>query len=134
MICTLQLTMKQFNIVKQLNLLSSHRFYAANPSAALGKKLGKVSGKMGVAVEKRILPVETNPEKLVNYVCGSNIYIKGEDIKLKPDNEYPEWLWNLYTGPPKKLEDHDPETKEYWRILRKMALRRNNQLSKLKKF
>lgn len=38
--------------------------------------------KMGPIVEKKVLPVETDAEKLVNYVCGSNIYVKGEDIKV----------------------------------------------------
>lgn len=37
---------------------------------------------MGPIVEKKVLPVETDAEKLVNYVCGSNIYVKGEDIKV----------------------------------------------------
>lgn len=44
---------------------------------------GKVGGKMGAVVEKKVMPVETDPLKLVNYVCGSNIYIKGEDVKVK---------------------------------------------------
>lgn len=110
-------------------------------------------GKLGAVVEKKIMPVETDANKLVNFVCGSNINIKGEDVKvrstldrytsvmmtkknfqLKPDSEYPDWLWSLHTGPPKKLEELDPETKEYWRKLRSMALRRNNQLQKIKKF
>lgn len=49
-------------------------------------------------MERRVLPVETDPEKLVNYVCGSNIMKEGENIKLQPDSEYPEWLWDLNTG------------------------------------
>lgn len=43
-------------------------------------------GKMGAAVEKMVLPVETDPHKLVNYVCGSNIYVKGEDVKVSKQN------------------------------------------------
>lgn len=39
-------------------------------------------GKLGPVVEKKIMPVETDPQKLVNHVCGSNIYTKGEDIKV----------------------------------------------------
>lgn len=49
-------------------------------------------------MEKKIIPVETDPQKLVNYVCGSNLLKEGEDIKLKPDDEYPDWLWTLRTG------------------------------------
>lgn len=44
--------------------------------------VGKKAGKLGPIVEKKVLPVETDPQKLVNYVCGSNIYIKGEDVKV----------------------------------------------------
>lgn len=39
-------------------------------------------GKMGAVVEKKVMPVETDPQKLVNFVCGSNILTKGEDIKV----------------------------------------------------
>jgi hypothetical protein len=30
-----------------------------------------------------------DPHKLVNFVCGSNYKLEGEDIKIKPDSEYP---------------------------------------------
>ncbi|KAJ8979735.1 hypothetical protein NQ317_004722 [Molorchus minor] len=85
-------------------------------------------------IEKKVLPVETDSERLTNYVCGSNIYKTGEDVRLQPDSEYPDWLWSVRTGPPPPLEDLDQESKEYWKRLRKIGLRRNNQLSKLKKF
>lgn len=65
---------------------------------ALGTKKGGKAGKLGPVVEKKVLPVETDPEKLVNFVCGSNILKQGEDVKLKPDNEYPDWLWTLRIG------------------------------------
>ncbi|KAJ4434461.1 hypothetical protein ANN_23023 [Periplaneta americana] len=101
--------------------------------ASLGKKKGKFS-KLGPMMEKKILPVETDPQRLVNYVCGSNLYKEGEDIKLKSDSEYPEWLWTLRTGKALTLDDLDPDTKDYWRKLRKLGMKRNNQLRKLKKF
>ncbi|GLH09704.1 39S ribosomal protein L54, mitochondrial [Gryllus bimaculatus] len=62
---------------------------------ALGKKK---KGKLGPIMEKKVLPVVEDANKLVNYVCGSNILKEGEDIKIKPDNEYPEWLWSIRTG------------------------------------
>ncbi|XP_017892068.2 39S ribosomal protein L54, mitochondrial-like [Ceratina calcarata] len=79
--------------------------------------------------QKIHLPVEKDVNKLINYCCGSNIYKEGEDIKLKPDSEYPEWLWNIRTEPP-KLSDLDPNTKQYWRYIRKRALLRKNQMLK----
>lgn len=45
------------------------------------------------------LPVETDAKRLVTHLCGSNLLAEGgQDIELKPDNEYPEWLWNLHIG------------------------------------
>ncbi|KAK9307313.1 hypothetical protein QLX08_002327 [Tetragonisca angustula] len=85
------------------------------------------------AQEKIILPVEEDVNKLLNYVCGSNIYKEGEDVKLKPDSEYPEWLWNIRTEP-LKLEDLDPNTKQYWRYIRKQALIKNNKFRKTQRF
>lgn len=55
-------------------------------------------------------------------------------FQLKADSEYPDWLWSLNIDRIIPLEELDPNTKQYWRRLRKMALRRNNQLAKLKKF
>lgn len=47
--------------------------------AAAGKtKIGKA----GPIVEKLTISVEKDTNKLVNYVCGSNIYVDGEDVKV----------------------------------------------------
>lgn len=94
------------------------------------KKIGKV----GAILEKTVLPVETDPERLVNYACGTNIYKTGEDVKLGADEDYPDWLWKIRIGAPPPLEDLDPNSLEYWRRVRKMAMKRNTQLRKLKKF
>lgn len=54
--------------------------------------------------------------------------------KLKPESEYPEWLFTeIHTGPPKKLEELDPDTKAYWRRVRKIALRQHNRLEETKR-
>lgn len=101
----------------------------------LGSGMKKKKGvKMGPMVEKKVLPVETDPTRLVSFVCGSNIYKTGEDVRIKPDSEYPEWLWEVRTGPPPKLEELDPDSKAYWKMVRKMALRRNNKLRKLRAY
>ncbi|XP_060658771.1 large ribosomal subunit protein mL54 [Drosophila nasuta] len=120
---------------QRLTIISqATRNYAAKPaaSAAGGKK--KKLGKLGPVMEKKVIPVETDAQKLVSYVCGSNYMKTGDDVKIKPDAEYPVWLWTLNTERIVPLDELDPNTKQYWRRLRKMALRRNNQLSMLKKF
>ena len=49
----------------------------------------------------------------MNFCCGANYYKNGDEIKLKDDNNYPEWLWNLPLKPP-RLYELNPNTKEYW--------------------
>lgn len=39
-------------------------------------------GKAGPIVEKIKFPVEKDPHKLVNYLCGSNVFVEGEDVKV----------------------------------------------------
>lgn len=95
----------------------------------------KKSKKTLIAVEKKVLPVETDVTRLLTHVCGTNIYKEGgEDIELKPDSEYPSWLWNIRTGPPLPLEELDPNTKQYWRRLRLLGLRKNNKERATRKF
>lgn len=65
------------------------------------------------------LTVETDPHKLVNYCCGLNYHIDEPPIELKPDSEYPDWLWNLRLGPIPKSSELEPGTKEYYLTLRK---------------
>jgi len=116
--------------------ITTIRHYA-KPSGgipSLGARKGKIGGKSGPILEKKVLPVETDSTKLVNYLCGSNVNKTGEDIKLKEDHEYPDWLWTLNTGRPQPLEDLDPETDYYWYRVRKSSNRRSTRLLKLKKF
>lgn len=91
-------------------------------------------GQPAVVVEEEPIEVNKNPEDLVKYCVGSNYFKEGSDVELKPDEEYPDWLWDLHTGPPKTLEELDPETPQYWQKLRKINMKRNNRLAKLKKF
>lgn len=60
------------------------------------------------------LEVEKDPHKLVNYCCGLNYHIDEAPVKLKPDNEYPEWLWDLRLGPKLKSWQLKEGTKEYY--------------------
>lgn len=126
--------------MRKLQLVSCLHFCRIGPLffslgvSMLGMKKKKMGGKVGAVMEKTELPVENDPEKLVNFVCGSNIYKTGEDIKLKPNSDYPEWLWSIRTGPPLVLEELDPNSKEYWRRIRKMGIKEQNSMLKIKKF
>ncbi|CAK9822924.1 39S ribosomal protein L54, mitochondrial [Anthophora retusa] len=106
------------------------KHYAAGGKSGSDKK--KTFSKQFTVKQKVELPVEKDVNKLLTYVCGSNIYKEGEDVKLKPDSEYPEWIWNIRTEPP-KLEELDPNTKQYWRYIRRKALVQNNRKIKYSK-
>lgn len=72
------------------------------------------------------LAVETDPHKLVNYCCGLNYHIDEPPIKLKPDAEYPSWLWDLRLGPKPNSWEMEPGTKEYYLRLKEEEVARNN--------
>ncbi|KAI5931348.1 large ribosomal subunit protein mL54 [Manis javanica] len=96
---------------------------------------GTKGGKGGVVSEALKDPdVCTDPIQLTTHAMGVNIYKEGQDVVLKPDAEYPEWLFQMNVGAPKTLEELDPETREYWRLLRKQNIWRHNRLSKNQKF
>ena len=79
------------------------------------------------------MEVETDPHKLCNFLCGGNIYKEGTDPPLKPDSEYPEWLWKLDTSRGEvPLEKLDPDTWEYWDRLAKADQKKFRKLDKLK--
>ncbi|XP_057628668.1 39S ribosomal protein L54, mitochondrial-like [Chionomys nivalis] len=95
---------------------------------------GSKGAKGSVATEALKDPeVCTDPARLTTHAMGVNIYKEGQDVALKPDSEYPEWLFQMNLGPPKKLEELEPESREYWRLLRKQNIWRHNRLSKNKK-
>ncbi|XP_004447556.1 large ribosomal subunit protein mL54 [Dasypus novemcinctus] len=105
------------------------RDYAKKPAVKGGR------GKGGVASEALKDPdVCTDPARLTTHAMGANIYKGRPDVALKPDAEYPEWLFEMNLGPPKTLEELDPESREYWRLLRKQNIWRHNRLSKNRGF
>ena len=66
------------------------------------------------------LEVETDPYKLQKYCCGSNYFLEGEDVELKPDSEYPDWLWKMDIKRPKpKAHEMEPGTIEYYKQVQK---------------
>ena len=79
------------------------------------------------------MAVETDPEKLVKFCCGLNIYkTGGEEVPIKPDAEYPEWLWELTLDRGPTLDEMQPDTLEWWSRKRRIALRYKNKLSRNK--
>lgn len=73
--------------------------FSFSATAALGKAKKKTAGKAAGSSEKIRLPVETDTNRLVNYVCGTNLLKEGgEDVKIGPDSDYPDWLFELYVG------------------------------------
>ncbi|XP_077109959.1 large ribosomal subunit protein mL54 isoform X1 [Ranitomeya variabilis] len=75
-----------------------------------------------------------DPAILMTHAMGVNIYKSGSNVKLKDDSQYPEWLFQLDLGPPKTLEERSPDTPQYWKLLRKLHMWRNNRLAKTKEF
>nr|XP_054754347.1 39S ribosomal protein L54, mitochondrial-like [Lytechinus pictus] len=105
------------------------------PCVGYAKKAAK-GGAKGAKAERLydILEVNTDPKYLATHCAGSNFLKEGTDVKLKADEEYPDWLWSLNTGKAKPLDELDQDTPQYWRRLRKMHMKRNNRLAKGKKF
>ncbi|CAK9302445.1 unnamed protein product [Gordionus sp. m RMFG-2023] len=110
-----------------LTIIFRNPQFLKNYSTSIKNKLTSINKK-----PKRVLyEVENDIQKLCNYACGAN-YIKDQPvIPLKPDSEYPDWLWNLNLGKPKPIEELDPETYYYWFRVRKLHKRRNLKYMKL---
>ncbi|XP_003701868.1 mitochondrial ribosomal protein L54 [Megachile rotundata] len=97
--------------------------YATVPKAGTAALKVKKGGKS----EKLRIPVEKDVNKLLTHVCGLNYYKEGEEVPLKPDDQYPEWLWSLRTTKV-ELSELDPNTKQYWRRMRREAIKRRNKM------
>jgi len=81
----------------------------------------------------RMIPVEQDPHKLCNYLCGSNINVDDpEPIKLGKDEDYPDWIWDLNLGKPIPSHEMDPNTKDYWIQQHKENILRIRRLERVK--
>ena len=76
------------------------------------------------------MQVETDPNKLAKFCCGLNIMkTGGSEVELKPDSEYPSWLWELSVeGRGPTLDEMQPNTLEWWTRKRRIALRYKHKL------
>jgi len=79
------------------------------------------SGKKSKGQTKPVKEAYLNMEVCV----GANYFKTGEDPIIKPESEYPEWLWRL-------LDQQEPpaDSIQYWRRLRKDKARKANAASK----
>lgn len=62
-------------------------------------------------------PVTEDVHHIITHVAGSNIYKTGEDIKIKDDSEYPDWIWTMRLEGHPNLDDLDPNEHQYWEQL-----------------
>ena len=83
------------------------------------------------------MSVETDPEKLVNFVCGSD-YRTDEhregDVQIKPDSEYPSWVFTMDVKRPKPnaIDMENKNTVEYWERVRKEHMWQQKRLMRKK--
>lgn len=76
-------------------------------------------------------PVKDDAEYLCTHVSGSNIFKNGEDVKIKDDSEYPDWIWTEKLDGYPTLEELDPNSKEYWEVLNLKSRIRVRRLQKM---
>jgi len=101
----------------------------------LSVEIVRTAKKAAAAVSsKKKMEVETDPKKLVKYLCGSNYLLEGgQDVELKPDSEYPEWLFTMDVKRPVPTARELPEgTREYFEALLEEKRLRARKLSKKK--
>ncbi|EPS71701.1 hypothetical protein M569_03059, partial [Genlisea aurea] len=84
--------------------ISSRRTFAAGGAKA------KKGSKSGAADAPRVLVI--SKEVKATTVHGGNILKDGQDPKILPDSEYPEWLFRLLDKRPplSELKRKDPES------------------------
>ncbi|KAL1251435.1 hypothetical protein QQF64_019231 [Cirrhinus molitorella] len=111
MACSVLHSLKRINL-PVLNVYNEHfvntlriqsRSYASKKPVAKGKGKGMVKEVFkGPEVCK-------DPVRLCTHAVGVNVFKQGEDPLIKPKEEYPEWLFQLDLGPPKKLNELEPD-------------------------
>ncbi|XP_037530603.1 39S ribosomal protein L54, mitochondrial [Nematolebias whitei] len=120
------------NVAMFLSRANIYRIQTCGASKNVG--VVKSKGKGMMKEELKGPEVCKDPVKLTSYAVGANIFKQGDDPKLKPFEEYPEWLFQLNLGPPAQLHELKTDTWEYWKRLRKENIWHHNRLHKGKKF
>merc|ERR1712179_181296 len=108
----LRLISRSIKIQKANNFsTSAFRF----PPKKKGKAGGKGGGKKGADKGGEFSSPIINDPKLVQTQCiGLQLEDGAAELSLKPDEEYPDWLWQM-SSQPKYLPEHFKEgTEDYY--------------------
>ncbi|KAL7079206.1 hypothetical protein ACQ4LE_001716 [Meloidogyne hapla] len=101
--------------------ITSTRHFAAKPAV-------KGRGGTTLPADQEESYVEEDAAKLCKYVC---VNYKNEDDspgpEIRPNSEYPSWIFQLDIEPNKELEDMDPE-RDGWKYWEKWEQRRLDQI------
>merc|ERR1719232_1834908 len=126
-LCVRPLTL--VSILCRKSPVTASPFLVSSRGAKAGGAAAPKKGGKGATHGKVKMEVVTDPYKLQEYCCGSNYFLEGEDVKLKEDSEYPDWLWTLDVKRPRpRAHELEPgtipyyiqlqqEEKEHWRHL-----------------
>lgn len=114
-----------------LRALSAVSAVRGGANRGYAKKVGvKPKGKSAPKEPPKGPELVTDPATLANFAVGVNYLQDAPMVPLRPDAEYPEWLFQMHLGPPKKLQELDPDALQYWRRLRKHNSWQRNKLKK----
>ena len=101
------------NSMRNVNTIQRQFFNSGTNPLRFAKGKGKAAAQSSA---------ETNEDKnkaksgeggmSLTHCTGANYFKNGEDPKLLPDEEYPDWLWDLLK-PPLKISDYEKRKEEY---------------------
>lgn len=85
------------------------------------KKMGKAAGGAGKKTGGDFESVQVTDPKVLQSTCvGLNMLKEGgEEVQLKDDSEYPDWLWEMDVTPKTQPEHFEEGTEEYYRAIEK---------------
>eukprot|EP00252_Welwitschia_mirabilis_P006123 TRINITY_DN16856_c0_g1_i1.p1 TRINITY_DN16856_c0_g1~~TRINITY_DN16856_c0_g1_i1.p1 ORF type:complete len:131 (+),score=14.17 TRINITY_DN16856_c0_g1_i1:19-411(+) len=109
--------------VNEIRLLS---FSGRRCFAAKAKKGDKGGGKTAAATAEPTL----SKEVISKTVVGANINKEGSDPAIKPDSEYPDWLWTLLDKEPSlsSLKRKPHYTMSYYELNRLVTLENRRRI------
>ena len=107
-----------------ISRLTQIRSLSTSSSRFPPKKKGKAGakgGKKGGADKggEFSSPTITDPKQLQTVCIGLQLEEGGDDVTLKPDEEYPDWLWKMSVQPKYLPEHFEPGTEDYYKALEK---------------